>query len=308
MSVTVLTAADVCASILHNVSLPRADAFVPEQQRPDVRFGRFSANGTPRISPSQVNTLRMCPARWRHQYLEGQASPGSYQSVVGTIGHAAMEAALTTCDDPIGPQALRDATETAARVHLSQPSTLAAMSNGAGADINRLSSSIGDAVQATWNWLLHHDVEVLAIEEKLVGKYYREIDVDSLSFVDARLRIDGRERVVDWKFPGRAPWRTGGEVEARESYQLAMQMYADAYRGVGIEVTDAWIVHAPLDGSDVAVAKQPISAGSMLASRGTVHDAIEVILAGELKPDPVTPGALCSSTWCPFYAACPATA
>ncbi len=298
---------DVCTQILDAMARPRADSFVPDADRPDPRFGRFLADGTPRISPSQVNTLRMCPARWKHQYLDGLESPGSYQAVVGSIGHAAMEAALATIDDPIGPRALADATRTAAEVHLSNPATLAGTMNGHQADAFALATRVADAVKGTWEWLLHQDVEVLGVEEKVIGQYHNEIDVASLSFVDARIRIDGRDRIIDWKFPGRAPWQTHGVVEARDSYQLAMQMYGDAYQQAGIDVEEAWIVHAPLDGNPVAVAKQEITTASVAASRDVVHDAIGKILSGDLGPDPVTPGPLCSTTWCPYYAACPAT-
>ncbi len=306
MTLILASPEDICQQILVTVRQSRADGFVPEEQRPDPRFGRFLADGTPRISPSQVNTLRMCPARWKHQYLDGLPDPGSYQAVVGSIGHAAMESALATIDDPIGPRALGEATKVAAEVHLSEPSTLAGTMNGHQADAFTLAHRIGAAVQRTWEWLLHHDVEVLGVEEKVIGHYHNEVDVASLSFVDARLRIDGQQRIIDWKFPGRAPWQVNGQVEARDSYRLAMQMYGDAYQQAGVDAAEAWIVHAPLIG-DVAVAKESISQDSIAASRSQVHDAIGKILRGDLKPDPVTPGPLCSTTWCPFYAQCPAT-
>lgn len=307
MTLLLETPQDLCQHILQTVQRPRADAFVPADARPDPRFGRFMPDGTPRISPSQVNTLRMCPARWKHQYLDGMPDPGSYQAVVGSIGHAAMEAALETTADPVGPRALAEATRVAAQVHLSTPATLAGTMNGHQADAFALADRVADAVKGAWEWLLHHDVEVLGVEEKVVGQYHNDIDVASLSFVDARLRIDGRERVIDWKFPGRAPWTVNGQVAARDSYQLAMQMYGDAYQQAGVAVDEAWIVHAPLDGNPVAVAKQDVSMNSIAASRVQVHDAIGQILRGDLQPDPVTPGPLCSTTWCPFFAQCPAT-
>ncbi len=306
MTLLLETPQDVCRRILATVQRPRADSFVPEADRPDPRFGRFMADGTPRISPSQVNTIRMCPARWKHQYLDGMVDAGSYQAVVGNIGHAAMEAALETARDPIGPRALAEATRIAAQAHMSDPATLAGTSNGHQADVFALADRVADAVKGTWEWLLHHDWEVLGIEERVVGHYHQDIDVQSLSFVDARLLIDGRERIIDWKFPGRAPWTTNGVVEARDSYQLAMQMYGDAYQHAGVDVDTAWIVHAPLDGNPVAVAKQDITPDSIAGSRMQVHEAIGKVLRGELAPDPVTPGALCSATWCSFYDQCPA--
>lgn len=303
-----LTLDPIADHILATVRTPRSDGFVPPEQRPDVRFGRFLADGTPRISPSQVNTLRMCPARWKHQYLDGMPDQSSFQAVAGSIAHAAMEAALETIDDPVGPRALEASTRFAAEVHLSDPATLAATSNGAGIDTIALAGRIGAAVRGMWDWLLFHDVEVLGVEERTIGRYQADIPVASLSYVDARLRIDGVARVIDWKFPGRAPWQTGGVVEARDAYRLAMQMYGDAYHQAGTRVDEAWIVHAPLDGSDVAVAKETLTPQARADSREKVHAAIACILQGDLEADPVTPGPLCSRTWCAFYAQCPAVA
>ncbi len=296
----------IAESILQRLQV-RRDGFVPPHERPDVRFGRFSPDGTPRISPSQVNTLLMCPARWRHAYLEGLPDPSGYQAIVGSIGHAAMEAALATIEDAVGPRALEAATMHAAMRHLGDPATLAATSNGASANVHQLATSIARSVRQTWDWLLFHDVSIEGVEETIVGRYDHRTAVDSLGVVDLRADIDGRSVVVDWKFPGRSPWQTAGSVEARPAYTQAMHMYADAYAQHDVAVDDVWVVHAGLDGQGVAVAKQAVTEQGLAASRRNVHTAVDRILDQALEPDPVTPGALCSQTWCPFYAACPAT-
>lgn len=86
-----------------------------------------------------------------------------------------------------------------------------------------------------------------------------------------------------------------------------MQMYGDAYRTAGRSIDEALIVHAGLDGQGVLVSRQSIDAESLAASRRLVHEAIDVVLDARFDPDPVTPGPLCSTTWCPHFSICPAT-
>lgn len=302
-----LTLDPLASAILERLSVARKDGFLPPAKRPDVRFGRFFSDGTPRLSPSQVNTLLMCPARWRHAYLEGKPDPSGYQAIIGSIGHAAMEAAIATINDPAGPRELEEATRHAAMRHLANPATLAGTSNGAQADVPRLAEAIACSARRAWDWLLFHDVHVAGVEERVVGMYDHRTPVGSLGFVDLRANIDGAHVVIDWKFPGRSPWQSNGRAEARPAYAQAMQMYADAYQQAGVVADETWVVHAGLDGGGIAVARQQVTQQSIEASRVQVHRAIDRVLDGQLGPDPVTPGPLCSRTWCPFWAACPAT-
>lgn len=300
----------VVKGALADVRAPKKDRFVPPEDRPDVRFGRFTEEGIPRISPSQVNTLLMCPARWAYHYLEGRPSKGSYQAIVGNLAHALMEHAITTLDDPIGPRELETAAHIATEVHLREPATLAGASNGAEARVDRLSQDVGKAVRAAWEWLLDKDPVIEAVEEPIMGTYRVEGQrVDALNILDVRMEVGGQRRIVDWKFPGRAPWVQSGVVDAREGYRRAMQMYGHACDGAAIPADEAWIVHAPLDGSgQVLVAKESLDAARSEAARDDVHRAIRRILDQRLGPDPRTPGPLCSRRWCDHYDVCPAVA
>ncbi|MBL8221916.1 MAG: PD-(D/E)XK nuclease family protein [Bryobacterales bacterium] len=59
-----------------------------------------AAERTPRLSPSQVNTLNDCAAKWWYKHALKLADPMTLPLAIGRAVHAGIEAALTSAADP----------------------------------------------------------------------------------------------------------------------------------------------------------------------------------------------------------------
>lgn len=272
---------------------------LPIGERPDPRFGRFLPNGTPRLSPSQVNQIHTCPGQWRKVYLEGEATKPSWQADLGSLGHGAIELYLKGENHTNILTSLHEATTT----HLANHNN-AYWQNPPGNPKNH-AANIVDAVQRLMIWIETEELKILSTEQEIFLKYHvQDTDVALMGRYDALFETPtGRQVVADWKFPGRT-W----PGPSREGYQYATATYLHAIQQGGGSADAYAIIHAGQDGKPIHpdINKNPEKTIKWAQER--TRQAIHKVLNQDLPFDTETPGALCSAKWCTFYGnGCPAT-
>lgn len=273
----------------------------------DPRFGRFMEDGTPRLSPSQINLLLTCPGRWKRHYLDGLPDPPGVDAIVGTVLHAAMEVALGRLKDSdlVGMQEIQTATTDALAMHLRDPMVSATLRD-APRDIDGLCDGARYAIRTAWDWVSTTQFQPDGIEQAIDTR----LDVDGTAVgiamvTDATGTIDGRRVVVDWKFPRRNPTNYGGTIYARPGYVLATTYYDIALREQGFQADDLLIAHFGRGEIRPAIASYDASEARRQQAIHVAKGAVRLVLAGELPDNPVAAGALCSHKFCGYWTICP---
>lgn len=262
---------------------------------PDPRFGRFSKDGTPRLSPSSINLVLKCPGKWKRVYLDNVPEPPGWQADLGSLGHEGIERILRGEDVPVVLDAVRDA----ALIHIStQADTFQNPPGDAVDHAHALRSALSKLV----SWVESESFEIKGLEEEVWRRYeWPDITFDVLMRYDALVEnLAGEQYALDWKFPQRQPWNL------RSDYIYATGMYVDALQDQGRNVHGFGVIHAPQDGNDVMPIFKSMDKDLKRWIDDRTRQALDVILAGEFPYDPVTPGPLCSLKWCSQYPTCPA--
>jgi hypothetical protein len=253
-------------------------------------FGRFLEDGTPYVSPSQVNLVRKCPYKWHARYIRGLPDPSGFEAVRGTLGHLYVEHLHSSAELPARGQLVRE---------MERDLSLLADVNGRVED----AVPLADATLNGLYYLRERKWEIHALEMEVIRRTESHGVRHAVKMrIDALATISGLPNIADWKFPGRTPDPAWGP---REDYVNATHMYRWGTEGLanntGAET--GRIVNFPLDGGPVTEFKVDLQA-SIRRGKELIDEGVAIILGGKFPALPENTYK-CDARWCSLRKTCP---
>ncbi len=213
-----------------------------------ARFSRFLPDGTPRISPSQVNLMLDCGEKYRRRYLMGEDEPGSAAAFYGTVFHACMEDLLLARmrdGDYVHAQVAADHARVVGANVFTDHEILGRLRDPE--ELHGLESAdeLAAHVRLAANWLMDKKVVPIGSEQTLIQ--HLEVDgqhVAVLGRYDGRVIVGGVQVMLDWKTSAKSPsLNPDGSGQVKRSHAHAGLTYADAAHAMGQQVDEVWVVY-----------------------------------------------------------------
>lgn len=292
-----------------------------DDPRPDDlvgKFGRFTEDGTPRVSPSQIRRVLTCGARWRYKYLDGREEPTSASMAFGTVIHNVVEEALRRVLDggePPSTDEMVDRVKDYGFAWFTDPEKTAEIPDEEMAEVDPrdLAQEAGESMERLWTWYLEQDLTPVDVEMQVNKTLTVEgVEVVNRGYPDAFFETeDGRRVVLDWKTSNRSPSILDDEaewdvVEMKRNHAYNALVYADALQQEGVQVDEVWIVYVVRNKTPVVrIARKPLSEGMLGWARRVTVNGVQRILHDQTEPNPFGAGWRCSSDYCAFWDICP---
>lgn len=273
------------------------------------------AQGVCLISPSQINTLMTCGAKWRFKVVDKMKDPAGIDSKIGNFVHDTLEAlakrkmAGEPTDRKLANQLAYEAaiqyfTDPVAVKELRGEEPLDALTNG-----DAYSRMCGNLAEVAWDWFLNSGLKIVSCERTV--DWLLDYQGNPIK-VGGRLDIlaedkDGRIIIIDWKTAGKAPSKSprGGYVMDR-SHANQQLIYARCLKEVGIDVKAVGTLKVTKTKTPGAYyASVDVTDGMLAWSETIVRAAIRMVFDDALPPNPMGAGPLCAAKYCFAYDVCP---
>lgn len=271
----------------------------PSKNRPpDSPFGAFLADGTPYLSPSQVATLHLCPARWHFGYIQQLPRKPGFASMMGTTAHSFMENlakplshGLLCTDDEVFEAVLPEAQAIWSNTKLlpflkaegwTPDDAAFGIARSVATAARRLRAMKGPIVLEKDN-VVRTNVDGLPMALRYVP------DVDHL----------GGRRITDYKFPQKR------QNKPKLEHVLAVMQYAWGHAQQGIPVSSIEILYTPIGANESLSSVIHVTPERLAKAKTHFDRAAHIVLAGRMHGTPTSAGHLCTPKWCDFYNGCP---
>jgi hypothetical protein len=273
------------------------------------------ADGIPQLSPSQINLLLTCGAKWRGKYVDKMKDPGGVDSKIGNFMHEALELAVKSQMDgqDITANDVHRMAYEPAIMYFSDPEQVKELRNddaqealSRSDDVSKLSA---DLAAVAWNWFKQSGMQPIEVEKSV--EMLTEFKGNKVK-IGGRLDLlatdrNGDKVIIDWKSSGRAPSKnmTGGYVMDRQ-HVIQQLIYAKCLIGVGIDVKRVGTLKVTKTRTPAAYyAFVDVTPGMLAFCDGIIQSAIQMVYSDLLPPNPIGAGALCSSKYCFMWDICP---
>jgi hypothetical protein len=270
----------------------------PSKNRPpNSPFGAFLSDGTPYLSPSQVATIHMCPARWKMGYIDRLPRRPGFASMMGTTAHAFMEvlakplhSGLLTDDEQVYQAVLPEARAIWTDRQLAPFLTAEGWTPEEAA--NGIARSVATASQQLRSW----KGPLVLEQDNVVRTHVNGMPIGLRYVPDADHR--GGRRVIDYKFPQKR------QSKPKLEHVLAVLQYAWGHAQQGIPVSSIEILYTPIGASSSFNSVIHVTPARLAKAKEHFDRAANIVLAGNLHGTPTAAGHLCSPKWCDFYQQC----
>lgn len=257
--------------------------------------------GRPYVSPSQIQKLMACPAKWRYHYLDGLKEPASPEMLTGTVVHAALERILR---GEGGPEEAFLAAAAASEAE----ATRLGLDKDAWANLQVESHRL---MVAGLEWWMDSGLKAINVERKVVRAAVVDgVPVDVMGYIDVLAeRPDGSRVVLDWKTAARAPPRLAdNSFQQDRGHSLQLLIYADALLALGERCDEIVTVKlTKAKQSQACPAALMVTPGMLDFSRRITETAVRKILRQEFEPNPFGAGFLCGEKTCAYWSICPSS-
>jgi hypothetical protein len=280
-----------------------------------IELFKKDAEGIPIVSPSQINLLMTCGAKWRYKYVEKMKDSMGIDAKLGNFVHSALEQALISHQEGegVGVNDVHRFAYESALHYFTDPQQVAEL-RGADAtegiaNADYYSRMCGDLAVVGWRWFLQSGLKVVSVERSIERvKEYKGNKIKIGGRLDLLAQDkDGAFVIVDWKTAGKAPFKNakGGFVMDR-SHANQQLIYAQCLKEQGIDVKRVGTLKMTKTKVPQAYFAYVDVTGGMLAwSESIVEAAINMVYTDTLPPNPLGAGVLCAEKYCFAYHLCP---
>ena len=272
-------------------------------------------DGVPILSPSQINLLLQCGAKWRYKYVDKMKDKMGIDAKIGNFTHEALEiVAKSTMDgQEMSPDdAHRIAYESSIN-YFCDPEQLSELRAEDAAtaiqNSDKYANMCADLAKTAWRWFRDNEFKVVEVEKSV--EMVTEFKGNKVK-VGGRLDIlaldrDGDLLICDWKSAPKAPSRSikGGYVMDR-AHVIQQLIYAKCLIGLGMNVKRVGTLKITKTKVPAAYfAYVDVTPGMLSFCEGIIQSAIQMVYSDILPPNPIGAGFLCSQKYCFAWDVCP---
>lgn len=280
-----------------------------------IELFKTDKEGIPLVSPSQINLLMTCGAKWKYKYVQKMKDPMGIDSSIGNFVHEALELGLQAHMEgkTIKSEDVYLSAFEGALLFFGDPEKVKDLRNNeaseAVSNADHYAKLCGNLASVAWRWFESSGLTVVSVERSLE----RTFDYKGHKMkVGGRLDLlakdkDGNHVIIDWKTAGKAPYKDakGGYVMDRPHANQQL-IYARCLQEQGIEVKRVGTLKVTKTKVPAAYFSHvDVTPGMLMWSQSIVEAAIGMVYNDVLAPNPIGAGPLCAKKYCFAYDICP---